>query len=273
MANESLRFGSGREALRSEDDPLLCGRARFADDVDFPGQAFAAFARAQIAHGEIRRVDLSRAARMPGVLAAFAGLDLSKDGLGAIPPAVVLPKMFAAAMPPLAVGKVRYVGEPLAIVVAETAAQAEDAAAEVEADIDELPAASSVERALGARAIWDGAPGNVALDWSDGDTKAVETAFARAAHVEKVRLLDTRLAPSAMEPRAAIGAWDAKEERYTLVAGTQGVAVVRRLLAEGVFHIAPNKLRVLTYDVGGGFGMKVQPYAEYAALLYAAYSA
>jgi aerobic carbon-monoxide dehydrogenase large subunit len=267
MANESLRFGSGREALRSEDDPLLCGRARFADDVELPGQGFAAFARAQIAHGEIRGIDVSRAAAMPGVLAVFAGIDLSKDGLGAIPPAVVLPKMVAVPMPPLAVGRVRYVGEPLAIVVAETAAQAEDATAAIEADIDELPAASTVERALGA-------PGNVALHWTDcgnsGDAAGFDAAFARAAHVEKVRLLDTRLAPSAMEPRAAIGAWDAKEERYTLVASTQGVAVVRRLLAEGVFHIAPEKLRVLTYDVGGGFGMKVQPYAEYAALLYAA---
>jgi carbon-monoxide dehydrogenase large subunit len=263
MANESLRFGSGREALRSEDDPLLAGRARFADDAELPGQAYAAFARAQVAHGALRRVDLSRAAAMPGVLAAFAGVDLSKDGLGAIPPAVVFPKMLAAPIPPLAVEQVRYVGEPLAIVVAETAAQAEDAAGAVEVEIDELPAASTVERALGK-------PGSVALDWTDGDAKAIEAAFARAAHVEKVRLLDTRLAPSAMEPRAAIGAWDSKAERYTLVASTQGVAVVRRLLAEGVFHIAPGKLRVLTYDVGGGFGMKVQPYAEYAALLYAA---
>jgi carbon-monoxide dehydrogenase large subunit len=254
------RYGSGRETLRSEDDPLLCGRARFTDDVHLPGQAFAAFARAQVAHGEIRRVDLSRAARMPGVLAAFAGSDLRKDGLGAIPPAVVFPGMTAVPMPPLALDRVRYVGEPFAIVVAESASQAEDAAAAVEAEIDELPAASMVESALG----------NVALDWKDGDAAAVEAAFARAAHVERVRLRDTRVAPSAMEPRAAIGAWDAKDERYTLIASTQGVAVVRRLLAEGVFHIEANKLRILTYDVGGGFGMKVQTYAEYAALLYAA---
>jgi carbon-monoxide dehydrogenase large subunit len=208
-------------------------------------------------------VDLSRAAAMPGVVSVHTGADLARDGLGAIPPAAVFPKMLSVPIPPLAVDRVRYVGEPLAIVVAETAAQAEDAAAVVEAEIDELPAASTVESALRV-------PGSVALDWSDGDTAAIEAAFARAAHVEKVRLLDTRLAPSAMEPRAAIGAWDAKEERYTLVASTQGVAVVRRLLAEGVFRIPPSKLRVLTYDVGGGFGMKVQTYAEYAALLYAA---
>jgi carbon-monoxide dehydrogenase large subunit len=253
MAENSLRFGSGREALRSEDDALLLGRARFTDDIDLPGQAFAAFARAQLAHGDIRGIDASRARAMPGVLAVYTGADLAREGLGAIPPAVVLPGMIAAAMPPLAVERVRYVGEPLAIVVAETLAQAEDAAAAVEAELAELPAVS-----------------DVALDWTDGDAAAVEAALARAAHVERVRLVDTRVAPSAMEPRAAIGAWDAKDERYTLIAGTQGVAVVRRLLAEGVFKIPPAKLRVLTYDVGGGFGMKVQPYAEYAALLYAA---
>jgi carbon-monoxide dehydrogenase large subunit len=263
MSDTSLRFGSGREALRSEDDPLLCGRARFADDVSLPGQAYAAFARAQVAHGEIRRVEVSRAAAMPGVSSVHTGVDLARDGLGAIPPAVVFPKMLAAPMPPLALERVRYVGEPLAIVVAETAAQAEDAAAAIEAEIEELPAVSTVDGALGT-------PGNVALDWADGDPEAIEAAFARAAHVERVRLLDTRLAPSAMEPRAAIGAWDAKEERYTLVASTQGVAVVRRLLAEAVFRLPVNKIRVLTYDVGGGFGMKVQTYAEYAALLYAA---
>jgi aerobic carbon-monoxide dehydrogenase large subunit len=263
MAEDHLRFGSGREALRSEDDPLLLGRARFTDDIDLPGQAFAAFARAQLAHGDIQGIDASRARAMPGVLAVYTGADLAREGLGAIPPAVVLPGMLAAPIPPLAVERVRYVGEPLAIVVAQTAAQAEDAAAAVEAQLAELPAVCDLESAAADAS-------NVALDWTDGDAAAVDAALARAAHVEKVRLVDTRVAPSAMEPRAAIGAWDAKEERYTLIAGTQGVAVVRRLLAEGVFHISPNKLRVLTYDVGGGFGMKVQPYAEYAALLYAA---
>jgi len=263
MAEDHLRFGSGREALRSEDDPLLLGRARFTDDIELPGQAFAAFARAQLAHGDIRGIDASRARAMPGVLAVYTGADLAREGLGAIPPAVVLPGMLAAAIPPLALERVRYVGEPLAIVVAETAAQAEDAAAAVDAQLAELPAVCDVESAAADAS-------NVALDWTDGDAAAVDAALARAAHVEKVRLVDTRVAPSAMEPRAAIGAWDAKEERYTLIAGTQGVAVVRRLLAEGVFRIAPAKLRVLTYDVGGGFGMKVQPYAEYAALLYAA---
>ncbi|MBI4271410.1 MAG: xanthine dehydrogenase family protein, partial [Candidatus Rokubacteria bacterium] len=207
----------------------------------------------------------------------FTGRDLAADGLGAIPPAVSFPgrggkPMVAAAMPALAVDRVRYVGEPVAIVVAETVAQARDAAEAVVAALAERPAASDVERAMapGAHAIWPEAPGNVALDWTDGDAAAVEAAFARAAHVERVRLYDTRLAPSALEPRAAIARWDAAAERYTLIASTQGVAVVRRLLAEGVFKVPPQKIRVLTHDVGGGFGMKVQAYPEYAALLYAA---
>jgi carbon-monoxide dehydrogenase large subunit len=180
--------------------------------------------------------------------------------------------MFAASIPPLAVERVRYVGEPVAIVVAETAAQARDAADAVRVEVAELPAAVDVEGALapGAPVIWPGAPGNVALDWTDGDAAAVDKAFAGAAHVARVRLVDTRLAPAALEPRAAIGQWDAARGRYTLIAGTQGVAVVRRMLAEFVFKVPPAQIRVLTYDVGGGFGMKTQAYAEYAALLYAA---
>ena len=121
-----------------------------------------------------------------------------------------------------------------------------------------------------APTIWQNAPGNIALDWEDGDMAAVDTAFARAAHVERVRLIDTRLAPSAMEPRAAIASFDAQSGRYTLIAPTQGVAVVRKVLAEGVFKIPVNQIRILTRDVGGGFGMKVQAYSDYAALLCAA---
>lgn len=277
MNGNLLRFGSDRDALCSEDEPLLTGRGRFTDDINVPGQAYAAFVRAQVGHAELRGTDVSKALKMPGVIGVFTGRDLVADGLGAIRPAASFSgrggkPMFGAAMPPLAVDRVRYVGEPIAIVVAETAAQAQDAVEALIVDLDELPASSDVERAMApeAQPIWPEAPDNVALDWTDGDAAAVESAFARAAHVASVRLLDTRLAPSALEPRAAIGQWDAAAERYTLVAGTQGVSVVRKLLSEGVFKVPPQSIRVLTYDVGGGFGMKVQAYAEYAALLYAA---
>ncbi|OGK96445.1 MAG: hypothetical protein A3D33_14465 [Candidatus Rokubacteria bacterium RIFCSPHIGHO2_02_FULL_73_26] len=272
-----MRFGSDRGARRSEDATLLTGRGRFTDDLGVAGQAHAAFVRSTVGHAEIRGIDVTGAMRKPGVVGVFTGRDLAADGLGAIPPVASLAgrggtPMVAAAMPPLALDRVRYVGEPLAIVVAETAAQARDAADALVAELAERPAVADVERAMapGAPAIWPQAPGNIALDWTDGDAAAVEAAFARAAHVERVRLLDTRLAPSALEPRAAIGQWDAAAGRYTLIASTQGVAVVRRLLAEGVFKVPPSTIRVLTHDVGGGFGMKVQAYPEYAALLYAA---
>jgi aerobic carbon-monoxide dehydrogenase large subunit len=277
VSERLLRFGSDRDARRSEDERLLTGHGRFTDDLGVPGEAHAVFVRAQVGHGELRGVGVENALKMPGVLAVFTGTDLAADGLGAIPPAVSFPgrggrPMFSAAMPPLAVDRVRYAGEPIAIVVAETAAQAEDAAEAVTVDLAELPAAPDVERALapGAEPLFAELPDNVAFDWTDGDAAAVDAAFARAAHVERVRLLDTRVAPSALEPRAAIGRWDPATERYTLIAGTQGVAVVRKLLAEGVFKVAPEKIRVLTHDVGGGFGMKVQTYPEYAAVLHAA---
>jgi len=277
MAGSPLRFGASRDALRTEDAPLLVGRGRFTDDLGLPGQAHAAFVRAPVAHGEIRSLDVAAAQGMPGVLAVLTGRDLAAMGLGAIPPHVLLPgrggkPMFGPAMPVLALERIRYVGEPVAIVVAESADEAQDAAEAVTLEVAELPALSTVERALapGAPAIWPEAPDNLSLDWEDGDAAAVAAAFQGAAHVARVRLRDTRVAPSAIEPRAAIGQWDETSGRYTLIACTQGVAVVRKTLAESVFKVPPERIRVLTYDVGGGFGMKVQPYPEHAALLVAA---
>jgi carbon-monoxide dehydrogenase large subunit len=214
---------------------------------------------------------------MPGVIAVITGRELAAEQIGSIPPIASFrgrngEPMFHAEMPVLAADRVRYVGEAMAIVIAESLQQAQDAADAVEVRFEALSAASDVTRALapGAPAIWAEVPDNVALDWEDGDAAAVEAAFTRAAHVERVRLIDTRLAPSAMEPRAAIASFDAQSQRYTLIAPTQGVAVVRKLLSEGVFKIPASRIRIVTCDVGGGFGMKVQTYAEYAALLYAA---
>lgn len=275
MSETDLRFGRGTP--RSEDEPLLTGRGRYADDLRPAGCAFAAFLRSPHGHAAIRGVDAADALTMPGVLAVITGADIEKAGLGAIPPAVLLPgrtgkPMFGPAIPVLAAGRARYVGEPVALVVAETAAQALDAADAVQVDYEALPAATDAERALapGAPQLYDEAFGNLALDWEHGDAAAVDAAFGRAKHTVRVRLADPRVAPSALEPRAATGAWDEKSARYTLTASTQGVALVRKVLAEAVFKCPPETIRVLTRDVGGGFGMKVQPYAEYAALLYAA---
>lgn len=272
-----VRFGGGHRAIRSEDAPLLTGRGRFTDDLDVAGQAHAAFVRASVAHAEIRKVDTAAAMKMPGVIAAITGRDLVAEGIGDIPPVSSFngrdgKPMFQATMPVLAVQRVRYIGEAVAVVIAETADQARDAAEAVEVELKPLIAAPSVERATAKDApeIWPGVVDNIALDWEDGDVAAVDAAFACAAHVERVRLIDTRLAPSAIEPRAAIANFDAQSERYTLIAPTQGVAVVRKVLAEGVFKVPASQIRILTHDVGGGFGMKVQAYSEYAALLYAA---
>ena len=268
------RFGRG---ARAEDGPLITGSATFTDDIGIPGQCHAAFVRAPIAHGRILAVETARAAAMPGVIDIVTGKDLEADSVGPIPPLSTVTgrngKPFvAAAMPVLASERVRYVGEPIAMVVAETAHEAQDAAEAVGIRFETLPAFPNLASAMAANepAIWPEAPGNVVLDWEDGDAAAVDAAFAGAAHVERVQLLDTRLAPSAMEPRAAIASWDAEAERYALIAPTQGVAVVRRILADAVFKVPPEKIHVVTKDVGGGFGMKVQTYPEYAALLYGA---
>src|ERR1700737_2658788 len=184
----SLRFGAAAGGRRSEDGPLLTGRGRFTDDLDAPGQAHGVFVRSQVAHAMIRRVDATAARALPGVLAILTGADARADGLGAIPPAASFPgrggtPLASAPIPPLAVDRVRYVGEAVAIAVAETPAQAADAAAAVVVDLDPLPAASDVAGALapGAPAIWPDAPGNVAFDWADGDAAAVDAAFASPA--------------------------------------------------------------------------------------------
>ena len=276
-ATTGARFGKAQPGSRLEDVALITGAGRFTDDLAHTGQAHAVFVRSTVAHADIVSVDSSTAAGMAGVLAVITGRELDDAGLGTIPPLAVFTgrngqPMFSASMPVLAATRVRYVGEPVAVVVAETVAQALDAAEAVVVEYRHLPAASDVTRAMSQDApqLWQGAPGNIALDWEDGDAAAVDAAFAQAAHVERVRLLDTRLAPSAMEPRAALATYDPRTQRYTLIAPTQGVAVVRKILTEAVFKVPTEQIWVLTHDVGGGFGMKVQTYPEYAALLYAA---
>jgi len=263
--------------LRTEDHRLVTGGGRFTDDIAVPGQTYAAFVRTPMAHAIISSIDAAEALAMPGVLGVFTGADLARDGLGSINPLALLPgrdgkQMFGPGIPVLAMERVRYVGEPVALVVAESVAQALDAAEAVAIRYEQLQAVSSPERATapGAPALWPQALDNVALDWDHGDAAAVDAAFARAAHKVEVRLEMTRVAPTALEPRAAIGMWDATAQRYTLIASTQGVSVVRKILAESVFKVAPDAIRVQTFDVGGGFGMKVQTYAEYAAVMYAA---
>jgi aerobic carbon-monoxide dehydrogenase large subunit len=271
----TARYGSDDDVLRSEDIPLLTGAGRFTDDINISGQAYGAFVRSPVAHGVLRGVDGAAALDMPGVLAVITGADLKAAGLGDIPPAISFPgkdgmTMAAAPKPVLAYEKVRHAGEAVALVIADTPARAADAAEAVILDVESLPAVPQVADALadGAAQVWESAPGNIAFEWEYGD--GVDAAFDGAAHVSRVELLDTRLAPVSMEPRGGIGEWDDDLGRYTLTAPTQGVGLVSKMFAAQVFGVEPDQLRVLTHDVGGGFGMKAHPYPEYAAILFAA---
>jgi aerobic carbon-monoxide dehydrogenase large subunit len=276
MTELDLRFGGHQGGERQEDHAFLTGHGRYTDDIRQAGGVHAAFVRSTLAHARVRHIDSSAARAMPGVLHVLSADDVDAAGLGEIAPAVLLPgsdgrPMVGPALPILT-RTARYVGEAVALVVATTAEQAQAAAAQVQVDLDALEAAATLQKALASEApqLWPQVPGNVALDWTHGDAAAVHAAFDSAHHRVALQVQMPRVAPSALEPRAAIGEYDADSGRYTLTAGTQGVALVSKILAEQVFKTTPDKLRVLTPDVGGGFGMKVQPYAEYAALLLAA---
>ncbi|MBT5944265.1 MAG: xanthine dehydrogenase family protein molybdopterin-binding subunit [Rhodospirillaceae bacterium] len=272
--------GIAQPVRRREDVRLLTGAGRFADDVNRDGQAYASFVRSPVAHGTIRGIDMDAASKVPGVIAVFAGDDLAAAGVGHI--VARWPKYQSAQIqsdpplhtprPGLAQGKVRHVGEAVVLVVAETRAQADDGAAMVELDIEEHPAAVSITDALapGAPTVWDDAPGNIGQVWHRGDREGADAAFADAAHVTRLSLVNTRLAANPMEPRSSVVAWDGTDERFTLVASSQGVQYFMEILCEQVFDIERTHMRVLTGDVGGGFGVKEQPFPEDIAILFAA---
>src|SRR5471030_1187840 len=270
-----MKFGVGQPVSRMEDPTLLRGKGSYTDDQNLPGQAHAVMVRSKIAHGILKGIDSADAAKMPGVLAILTHADMEAAGFGPMKCAVNFPQRDGSPMktPPrhsLAKDKVRYVGEVIACVVAETAVQAKDAAEVVEPAIEELPAVTTPAQALaaGATQIHDEAPGNLVLDFHFGNAEAVKKAFAEAAHVTKLKIDSNRVVVNAMEPRSAIGSYDKKGERWILHVGCQGVFGLRGGLA-GVLKVTPDKLRVLTGNVGGSFGMKAPPYPEYAPLMLA----
>ena len=268
------KFGVGQPVPRTEDPTLLRGQGRYSDDLNLPGQAHAVIVRSSHAHGVIKGIDTAAALELPGVLAVYTGADLKGyGGLKCMPPMKNRDgtPMKKPPRPALAIDKVRFVGDPVACVVAETAIQAKDAAEAVVLDIEPLPAVTSASEAVkpGAPQLFDDAPDNVALDFHYGDAEKVEAAFAAAAHVTRLELLNNRIVVSAMEPRSAIGDYDPGSGRFTFHVGCQGVFGLRGQLAE-ILGIPPAKLRVLTGNVGGSFGMKAQAYPEYVCLLHAA---
>ena len=270
-----MKFGVGQPVPRKEDPTLLRGEGRYTDDIHLPGQAHAVMVRSRIAHGVLKGIDTTAAAAMPGVLAILTHADLDAAGFGPLKCPMNMPQRDGSPMktpprPSLAIDKVRYVGEAVACVVAETAVQAKDAAEAVELDIEELPAVTSPGEALkaGAPQIHDEAPGNLALDFHYGNAEAVAKAFAEAAHVTRLEIDSNRIVVSPMEPRSAIGSYE--DDRWVLRVGCQGVMGIRGGLARDVLKVGTDRVRVLTGNVGGSFGMKSQVYPEYGPLLLAA---
>ncbi|HVC12349.1 MAG TPA: molybdopterin cofactor-binding domain-containing protein, partial [Burkholderiales bacterium] len=271
---ESARFGTSRTQKRIEDDRLLTGKGLYSDDRTFPGQAWLVLLRSPYAHANITSIDLSAARAAPGVLGAWSMQDLRRDGVGHMP----FPPLFRQAdgspmeappRTPLAEGRVYYVGQPVAAIVAGTREQAQDAAELVAADYEELPCVIDPLRAMqpDAPQIWPQAPGNVSAEARYGDAAAVDAAFAGAAHVTELELDNQRLIALALEPRCSIGV--AEGGRVTLYTQNQTPTGARELLG-AVFGVKPEDFRVVVGDIGGGFGMKTGLTPEDALVCYAA---
>jgi carbon-monoxide dehydrogenase large subunit len=270
------KYGVGQPVRRKEDDTLVRGKGKYTDDFSLPKQAYAWMVRSSHAHGVIKGIDTSAAKTMPGVLGVWTGADLAAANYKPFTCGLPLKSRDGSPLKqtnrmPLATDKVRFVGDPVACVVAETLAQARDAAEAVELDIEPLPAVTDAAEAAkeGAPQLYDHIPGNVALDYHYGDSAKIEAAFATAAHVTKLDLVNTRVAVVPMEPRTGLGHYDKATERYTLQVPTQGVSGNKVVLAR-ILNVPPEKVRILTANVGGSFGMKNLNYPEYACLLHAA---
>jgi carbon-monoxide dehydrogenase large subunit len=268
------KYAVGQSVPRTEDPMLLRGLGHYTDDISLPGQAYAVMVRSQNAHGMIRAIDTQAAANMPGVLGVYTAADL--DGYGPLKCIVPFNNRDGTPMKKplreaLAKGKVRYVGDPVAFVVAETLLQAKDAAEAVGLDIEPLPAVISAEDAArdGAPQLYDDVPNNISLDYHFGDAEAVKSAFAAAAHVTTLQLVNSRLVVAAMEPRAALGSYEGN--RFTLYVGSQGVFGMRANIAEAM-GVAAKDVRILTGQVGGSFGMKAAVFPEYICVLHAAHA-
>jgi carbon-monoxide dehydrogenase large subunit len=264
----------GQPIPRLEDPKLLRGRGQYTDDIDLPGQVSAAMIRSGHAHGTIRSIDTAAALKMRGVLAIYTGADLGEYGLLKCG----LPfknrdgsEMRKPPRPALASDKVRFVGDPIACVIAETKQQARDAAEAVSVEIDPLPVVTDPKQAVreDAPLLYEQAPGNTALDFHYGDAEKVAQAFEQAAHVTRLTMLNSRVVVNAMEPRSAVGIYDPSENRLTLHVGSQGVMGMRGQLS-GIFGIKTDRIRVVSGNVGGSFGMKAAVYPEYVCVLHAA---
>jgi len=265
----------GARVPRKEDYRFLTGAGQYTDDVALAGQTYAAFVRSAHAHANIRRVSTDKAKRAPGVIAVYTGADLAAAKVGGLPCGWLITDVKGQPMkeppyPVLAQGKVRHVGERVAVVVAQSAAQARDAAELVEVDYQPLPAVASAAKARSSGAIHEIAPDNVCYVWALGDKSAVDGAFAKAAHVTKLEFVNNRLIPNAIEPRAVNAVYSRADDSTTLYVASQNPHVERLLMTAFVLGLPENKVRVVAPDVGGGFGSKIYLYAEDVACTWAA---
>jgi carbon-monoxide dehydrogenase large subunit len=264
-----------KSVRRVEDPRLLTGRGRYTDDISMPGQTHGVVLRSPHAHARITALDTAAAKAVPGVLAVITGADLKAAGLGELPCVIPLKNKDGSARADaprlaLATDTVRHVGDPVAFVVAETPQAARDGAEAVMVDYDILPAATDLATAHepGAPLVWPGAKDNIVFDWEVGDKAKADAAFARAAHVTRLTVVNNRVVVASMEARAAVAAW--KDGKLTLHTNTQGSWQVRGMLANAVLKIPEEDIHVLTPDVGGGFGMKLFLYAEHVLVAFAA---
>src|ERR1700738_3952247 len=270
------KYGIGQPVHSKEDDTLVRGKGKYTDDFNLAGQAYAWIVRSSHAHGILRGIDVSAARAMPGVLGVWTGTDLASANYNPFTCGLPLKNRDGSPLlqtnrAALPTDKVRFVGDPVAFVVAETLAQAKDAAEAVEVDIDPLPAVTDAAEASkpGAPQLYDHIPNNVALDYHYGDTAKIDAAFASAAHVTKLDIVNNRVAVVSMEPRTALAAYDNGAERYTLQVPTQGVSGNKATLAK-ILNVPAEKVRILTANVGGSFGGKNVNYPEYTCILHAA---
>ena len=271
------KFGMSQNVRRVEDPRLLKGNGSYTDDIVLAGTAHGVVLRSPHAAARIVALDASAAKAMPGVLGVYTGADLVADGIGGLPCAALLKNRDGSPQvspphPVLADGAVRHVGDPVAFIVAETVVAARDAAEAIMVDYDVLPSSTdlAVTTESGAARVWEQAPGNVAFDWEIGQKDKTDALFATAAHVTRLKVVNNRIIVSSMEARAALADYDATSERFTLRTNTQGGWLLKDLISSAVFKLPAERFRVITPDVGGGFGMKIFLYAEHVLTCYAA---
>ena len=275
MEGSLNKFGIGQPVPRVEDPRFITGRGRYVDDIDLPHLVHGVVVMSPHAHARIKSIDMAKAKASEGVLAVLTGADVKADKLGGLAPPMPEdmggPKGFRSLMDILAIEKVRSVGERVAFVVAETLLQAKNAAELIEIDYEPLPAVIGVEDAVkqGAPALWEQAPNNIAFTLMMGNKDATDAAFASAKHVVTLKLNNSRITANAIEPRAAIGHYHPDADNYTLYSASQNPHGSRSTVAGNVLRIPETKLRVISPDVGGGFGMKHGGYPEDALVVWA----